>query len=107
MRRHQVPAVDPDLDQTRDRRLPGVRPAAGAHPRRGLLLRARADGGADWPVGTFLLRLWAQLVKISPPALTYARRIAKVLLVERVEKLGVAAVQGCRFEHAQASTASG
>ena len=42
----------------------------------------------------------AELREVLAPALRYARRIAKVLLVEGVEKLAVAAVEGCWFKHA-------
>jgi hypothetical protein len=40
-------------------------------------------------------------LKIAAPALVYARRIAKILLVEAFEKVGVSAVQRCRFKHAE------
>jgi hypothetical protein len=41
-----------------------------------------------------------ELGEILPPALVYARRIEKILLVEGVEKGGVAAMEGRWFEHA-------
>ena len=37
--------------------------------------------------------------EIVAPLQVDARRIAQVLLVKSVEKIGVAAVEGCRFEH--------
>jgi len=39
-------------------------------------------------------------LKIAAPALVYARRIAKKLLLEAFEKVGVTAVQRCGFKHA-------
>jgi hypothetical protein len=35
----------------------------------------------------------------------YARGVAKVLLVEGIEKGGIAAKEGCRFEHGGAQKA--
>jgi hypothetical protein len=40
-------------------------------------------------------------LEIAAPAIVYARRVAEILLVETFEKVGVTAVQGCGFKHAQ------
>jgi hypothetical protein len=49
-----------------------------------------------------LTRGWrGETLKIITPTLVYARGVAEVLLVEGVEKIGVAAVEGCRFKHAE------
>jgi hypothetical protein len=50
-------------------------------------------------VGALRRRPAGKLPEIAAPLRAYARRITQVLLVERVEEIGVAAVQGCRFEH--------
>jgi hypothetical protein len=43
----------------------------------------------------------SETLKISTPTLVYARGVAKELLVEGVEKIGVTAVERCRFKHAE------
>ena len=43
----------------------------------------------------------SETLKVSTPTLLYTRRIAEKLLVEGVEKIGVTAVEGCRFKHAE------
>ena len=49
----------------------------------------------------FLLRQFRrrEALEIGAPALVYARWIAKVLLVEAFEKVGVTAVERCGFKH--------
>jgi hypothetical protein len=62
--------------------------------------RRRSPGGdrrADRPVRPLAGR--AELREVAAPALRDAIRVAQVLLVEGVEKLGVAAVQWGGFEH--------
>jgi hypothetical protein len=46
-----------------------------------------------------------QALEVASPFLLYARRIAKVLLVEGIEKGGIAAKKRCRFEHGEAQKA--
>jgi hypothetical protein len=43
-------------------------------------------------------------LKITAPACVYACWITEILFVEAFEEIGVAAVQGCRFEHAGKSS---
>jgi hypothetical protein len=43
----------------------------------------------------------SETLKISTPTLFYARGVAKVLLVEGVEEIGVTAVERCGFKHAR------
>jgi hypothetical protein len=44
-----------------------------------------------------------QALKVITPTLFYARGVAEKLLVEGVEKIGVTAVEGCGFKHAEAA----
>ena len=48
------------------------------------------------PLGCLAL----QLREVGAPVLRHARRITQVVLVEAVQELGVAAVQGRRLQHA-------
>jgi hypothetical protein len=49
-----------------------------------------------------LARGWrCEALEVSTPTLFYARRVAKVLLVEGVEEIGVTAVERCGFKHAE------
>jgi hypothetical protein len=43
----------------------------------------------------------SETLKVSTPTLFYARGVAKILLVEGVEKIGVTAVERCGFKHAK------
>jgi hypothetical protein len=42
-----------------------------------------------------------ETLKVSTPTLFYARGVAKILLVEGVEEIGVTAVERCGFKHAK------
>jgi hypothetical protein len=99
--RYQVSAVVPDLDEARDGRLLGVvsrhrrRHRCGA---RGALCAfgdLRPDGGVVRLAGGAR----NQAVEVLAPARIDTRGVAQVLLVERIEIVGVAAEQGCGFEH--------
>ncbi len=95
----QMPAVDPDPDEARDGRLAHV----GRVLRRGG--GARRRGASDDPlahrsVRTVRRTAGGELREVGSPALIDARGIAQVLLVQGVEEVGVAAVEGCRFQHA-------
>jgi hypothetical protein len=52
-------------------------------------------------VGLLTRRWRGKTLKVSTPTLVYARGVAEKLLVEGVEKIGVTAVEGCRFKHAE------
>src|SRR5438105_1257600 len=109
--RHEMPAVDPDLDEPRHFRLIRVRRTVERH-RAGRARRACSalrDLGADRRVRTLGARRFRgrELRKISAPALLYARGIPKILLVEGVEKLGVTAVQGRWLKHAGGKAPAG
>ena len=104
--RNQVAAIRPDLDQSRDRSLFGAGRAArsrvggrrcrGGYARR---FRARGDIRLDLAMRPLTGRRCSETLKVSTPTLLYTRRIAKILLVEGVEKIGVTAVEGCGFKH--------
>jgi len=49
-----------------------------------------------------LTRRWRrETLEVSTPTLLYARGVAKILFVKGVEKIGVTAVERCRFKHAE------
>ena len=106
MRATRWPRFGPHLDQARDGGLARIRAAAPVEPRRRTVPRhgrrsprapghARAPGAAGAPRESKYVRHCA----------AHARRLAQVLLVERVEIIGVTAVEGCRFEHAEEKSA--
>jgi hypothetical protein len=43
----------------------------------------------------------SETLEVSTPTLFYARGVAKILLVEGVEEIGVTAVERCGFKHAK------
>src|SRR4029077_5316392 len=95
----EVSAVDPYLDEPRHRRLAGIAGRVRGC-RRTACGRPPGDGLTQWLMRALAGRS-AHLRKVAPPTLLDAARIAQILLVEGVEKLGVAAVEGCRFEHGE------
>src|SRR6185312_5799721 len=122
--RNEVAAIRPDLDESRNRSLLGidaaVRGRAGLRGRTGPPFALRAAGRR--PAGEGIARTLGerrldrslrelrafgagQGVEIASPRLLYARRIAKVLFVEGIEKGGIAAKERCRFEHGEAQRA--
>ena len=99
---HEVAAVDPDLDQTRDSTLFGVAAALAfgkARERHRSLAGPFGDGRADSGVGRLAGDSGGQPLEVLTPLGVYAPRVAEVLLVKRVQKVGVAAVQRCVFGH--------
>ena len=69
------------------------------------LARALSECRLDRSLRTLRTLGSRQALEVASPIILYARRIAKVLLVEGVEKGGVAAKERCRFEHGEAQTA--
>ncbi len=112
--RDQVAAIDPDLDEPRDRRLLGVhagvrRPYAPRYALRAsrgrLLACTLGERRFDRALATLCAFRPREAVEVAPPLVLYARRIAQVLLVEGIEKGGVAAEERCRFQHGEGRTA--
>jgi hypothetical protein len=64
-------------------------------------LGASRDTRLDGTVRALARDRWRETLKVSTPTLFYARGVAKILLVEGVEKIGVAAVERCGFKHAK------
>src|SRR6185503_12291576 len=58
----------------------------------------------DRPVRTLGSRRRCNALEVLAPLEPDARGITQILLVERVQELGVAAVRGCGFEHAKVKT---
>jgi len=106
--RQQVSAVRPDLHQARHRGLFRAGAATRARVGRGLyrsstgLLGSRGDFRLHRTVRTLAAtRGRSKTLKVSTPTLFHARRVAKILLVEGVEEIGVTAVERCGFKHAK------
>ena len=95
-------AIRPDLDEARYRRLlgagraarsrVGLRRSRGGNPR---LLGACGDVRLDLAVRPLTGYRRGETLKVSTPTRLYTRGIAKILLVEGVEEIGVAAVERC------------
>src|SRR5262249_41626536 len=88
----QVAAVGPDLDEARDRGLARIRAAGGRRRRRGPARCTRGDAGAHGRVRHLAGGGGAEACEVGAPLWGYARRVAQILLVERVEEVGVSAV---------------
>jgi hypothetical protein len=70
-------------------------------------LRSRGYACLDGTVRALTRGRRSETLEVSTPTRLYARGIAKILLVEFVEKIGVAAVERCGFEHAEAAKNKG